>query len=121
MSEDAHSSEYVAQADERRSWLSGFSGSAGVAVVTSTKALLWTDGRYFTQAEAQLSAEWSLMKMYNPGVPSIEDYVKSELAGLVIGTDPMYLSAGKAKEWADKWEVVGTTLEPVNSNLVDAL
>jgi len=44
---DAHESEYVAPCDKRREWISGFTGSAGTAVVTQKHALLWTDGRYF--------------------------------------------------------------------------
>lgn len=47
--QDAHQSEYVADHDKRREWLTGFTGSAGTALVTPTKALLWTDGRYFLQ------------------------------------------------------------------------
>ena len=80
-SEDAHMSEYVAVADERRSWLSGFSGSAGVALVTAEEALLWTDGRYFTQAAAQLSEDWTLMKQYqvNPPCSSRPEFSKLAL------------------------------------------
>ena len=51
---DAHTSEYISDADKRVEWLTGFTGSAGTAVVTADKALLWTDGRYFTQAAEQL-------------------------------------------------------------------
>lgn len=47
--QDAHQSEYVADHDKRREWLTGFKGSAGTALVTATKALMWTDGRYFLQ------------------------------------------------------------------------
>lgn len=47
--QDAHQSEYVADHDKRREWLTGFTGSAGSALVTSTSALMWTDGRYFLQ------------------------------------------------------------------------
>lgn len=47
--QDAHQSEYVADHDKRREWLTGFTGSAGTALVTATKALMWTDGRYFLQ------------------------------------------------------------------------
>ena len=47
--QDAHQSEYVADHDKRREWLTGFTGSAGTALVTSSKALMWTDGRYFLQ------------------------------------------------------------------------
>lgn len=53
-SEDQHSSEYLAQCDERRAFISGFNGSAGCAVVTMDKAYMFTDGRYFLQAEQQL-------------------------------------------------------------------
>ena len=52
--EDAHQSEYVAECDKRRQFLTGFTGSAGVAVVTPTAAALWTDGRYHTQVCARL-------------------------------------------------------------------
>lgn len=55
LSGDAHSSEYVSPVDSRREWLSGFTGSAGVALVTHEHALLWTDGRYFVQAEKELA------------------------------------------------------------------
>lgn len=53
-SEDAHGSEYVCECDMRRGWLSGFTGSAGTAVVTKTQALLWTDSRYFLSAASQV-------------------------------------------------------------------
>jgi Xaa-Pro aminopeptidase len=71
-SSDAHQSEYVAACDERRAFLSGFTGSAGTAVVTPTRALLWTDGRYFLQASHQLSDDWTLMKAGLPETPTIE-------------------------------------------------
>ena len=51
-SADAHMSEYIARCDCRREFVSGFSGSNGTAIITETAAALWTDGRYFTQAEA---------------------------------------------------------------------
>ena len=55
-------SEYVSPADEKRAWLTGFTGSAGTAVVTDKFAALWTDGRYYLQAEQQLDCNWILMK-----------------------------------------------------------
>lgn len=69
---DAHQSEYVAACDERRSWISGFTGSAGTAVVTPTRALLWTDGRYFLQAEKELSEDWTLMRAGLKDTPTLE-------------------------------------------------
>uniref|UniRef100_A0A224Z866 Xaa-pro aminopeptidase n=1 Tax=Rhipicephalus zambeziensis TaxID=60191 RepID=A0A224Z866_9ACAR len=59
---DAHQSEYIAPCDKRRAFLTGFSGSAGTAIVTEDHAALWTDGRYFLQAEQQLDSNWILMK-----------------------------------------------------------
>ena len=60
---EAHLSEYVHPCYERRAFVSGFTGSAGTAVITRDAALLWTDGRYFLQAEGELSDEWTLMRM----------------------------------------------------------
>ena len=59
---DAHQSEYIAACDNRRSFLTGFDGSAGTAIVTQDDAALWTDGRYYLQAEKQLDSSWLLMK-----------------------------------------------------------
>lgn len=58
--QDAHQSEYVCDHDKRREWLTGFTGSAGTALVTATKALIWTDGRYFLQVVYAISSYSSL-------------------------------------------------------------
>lgn len=73
-SEDAHSSEYIAPCDARREFISGFSGSAGCAVITPDKAILSTDGRYFNQAEKQLDSNWTLLKQGVPDVPTWQDW-----------------------------------------------
>lgn len=52
----------MADCDQRRAYLSGFDGSSGIAVITANEALLWTDARYFIQAEEQLDDNWSLMR-----------------------------------------------------------
>ncbi len=65
-----YQSEYVHPCDGRREYISGFSGSAGTAVITKNHAALWTDGRYFLQAEEQLDCQWILMKTGQPGVSS---------------------------------------------------
>jgi Xaa-Pro aminopeptidase len=70
---DSHNSEYLAACDERRAFISGFTGSAGTAVVTAKHALLWTDGRYFLQAAAQMDDNWTLMKEGQPNVLSRGD------------------------------------------------
>ena len=77
---DFHDSEYVGDYFKGRAWLSGFSGSAGVMVVTLSEACLWTDGRYFIQAEEQLAGtSIQLMKMMEPGVPTVSEYLKRQL------------------------------------------
>jgi Xaa-Pro aminopeptidase len=78
-SDDEHGSEYTQPYDRRRDWITGFRGSAGTAVVSSRTAALWTDSRYFTQAEEQLDcANWLLMKEGNPGVPTLINWLVSE-------------------------------------------
>jgi len=74
-SEDPHMSEYPPDCHARREFISGFDGSAGTAVVTNAVAALWTDGRYFLQAEEQLSSEWTLMRAGTPGVPDVRIYI----------------------------------------------
>ncbi|CAI5492359.1 unnamed protein product [Closterium sp. Naga37s-1] len=89
-SEDPHQSEYMAPCFERRAFISGFTGSAGTAVVTRERALLWTDGRYFLQAEQQLPPGWDLMRAGMPGVPSVADWLAEALpAGSRVGVDPV--------------------------------
>ena len=121
-SEDAHSSEYVSACDERRSYLSGFSGSAGTAVVTADAARLWTDGRYFLQAAKQLSEEWTLMKSYEPGVPTIEAWIRDALpAGSQVGMDPSTFPLARAEQWRKCWQGRGLELRPLGANLVDQI
>jgi len=77
---DAHFSEYTAKVDNRREFISNFSGSAGTAIITDKKACLWTDGRYFVQAEKQLDfSDWTLMRMGEIDTPSQEKFLQDEL------------------------------------------
>ena len=116
---DAHSSEYVSEADKRREWLTGFTGSAGTALVTADKALVWTDGRYFVQAAKQLSGtEWLLMRSHEPGVPTLEEWVRTHLPEGAVGADPRLISI----DFADGWAASGCLpLRLVTGNLVDAV
>ena len=88
-SSDAHLSEYTPLRFKGRSWISGFTGSAGTVVVTLDKAGLWTDSRYFLQAGEQLQgSSIELFKMGIPGVPSIEGFLAEDLpSGAVVGAD----------------------------------
>lgn len=77
---DFHESEYVGAYFKARAYMTGFTGSAGTAVVTMTEAGLWTDGRYFVQAERQLEGSGvTLFRMAEEGVPTIEEYIAKEL------------------------------------------
>ncbi len=89
-STDPHSGEYIAAHWESRKWLSGFTGSAGTIVITLNKAGLWTDSRYFIQAELQLEdTSIQLFKEKVPGTPSIPEWLVSELkSGDKVGIDP---------------------------------
>ena len=80
-SSDAHNGEYIADHWKSRGWISGFTGSAGTAVVTMKSAALWTDSRYFLQAEEQLDGtEYQLMRLRMEGTPSITEWLGAELA-----------------------------------------
>ena len=88
-STDPHLSEYVAPYWKSREWISGFTGSAGTAVITTDKAGLWTDSRYFLQAEQQLEGSGiDLYKEMLPETPSILDFLRENLtANSVVGID----------------------------------
>jgi len=78
---DPHNSEYTADHWKGREWISGFTGSAGTAVVTLKSAALWTDSRYFIQAAEQLKGtEFQLMKLKIEGTPTIPEWIASELS-----------------------------------------
>jgi len=130
-SEDCHFSEYVAPCDERRSYLSNFTGSAGLALVTcddsvtlNGDALLWTDGRYFQQANKQLCPlNWTLMKQFEPNVPSVEEYIEKNLQGKRIGLDPFTVSNAQISSWRFKFALSSSPpiLVPIQKNLIDEM
>lgn len=77
---DPHQSEYIADHYKTRVWISGFTGSAGTVVVTEDEAILWTDGRYFIQAEKELEgSEIQLYKMGIPGFPTYMEWLRDNL------------------------------------------
>ena len=91
--DDDHSSETVGAHYQARAYLSGFTGSAGVLLVTQDNAYLWTDGRYFIQAAKQLKDGIELMKMGQKGVPTLLQFlVKNVKEGEVIGFDGQTMS-----------------------------
>ena len=84
---DFHQSEYVGDYFKCREYMTGFTGSAGTAVFTQKEAYLWTDGRYFIQAEKQLEGTGILLqKSGESGVPTIEKYLEAEVQASVLDT-----------------------------------
>ncbi|RKP17796.1 mitochondrial carrier [Rozella allomycis CSF55] len=84
-------SEYIAPWDARRAFISGFTGSAGFAVISQEKAALWTDGRYFLQASQELNQnEWTLMKQGLAETPSWQEWLTKMFPGKTVrvGVDP---------------------------------
>ncbi|KAI8968798.1 Creatinase/aminopeptidase [Trametes punicea] len=132
-------SEYIAQCDERRAFISGFTGSAGTAVVTPQDAYLFTDGRYFLQASKQLdqfvanqdvlsnlpcayctNRNWTLMKQGLPDVPTWQDFLSKNLdKDIRIGVDPSLISASDADSIQKALEPKGSKLVSLPQNLVD--
>ena len=98
---DPHNSEYTADHWKGREWISGFTGSAGIAVVTLKSAALWTDSRYFIQAEEQLrGTEFQLMKLKVEGTPTMAEWLGKELQDAEVkdvGIDGMVNTANSVK------------------------
>jgi Xaa-Pro aminopeptidase len=135
--------EYVPAAYMRRHFLSGFGGSAGTAVVTQNEALLWTDSRYWSEANMQIdSSLWTLMKQGQPKVPTItkwlaelatKQYVDSKTT-FKVGIDPYVHPASFAKEVTDAFSEAAKKdlnfedknlkigeLDTSNANLIDLI
>lgn len=97
---DAHQSEYVADHWKSRQWISGFTGSAGTAVVTLEDAGLWTDGRYYIQAEKQLEGSgMRLFKAAEPETPSFAEWLKDVLKeDSTVGLDGTVFSVDMVRD-----------------------
>lgn len=111
-STDPHSGEYVPKYWESRAWISGFTGSAGTAVVTSDKAALWTDSRYFLQAAEQIDGtDFVLMKDKVEGTPSVADWLGEVLPkGAVVAVDGWVNTVTAVEELSKDLEAKGLTL-----------
>lgn len=97
--DDNHQSEYVGEHFKARAFITGFTGSAGTAVITKTEAGLWTDGRYFIQAAQQLDGSGvTLFKMGEPGVPALKDYIAKVIPeGGTLGFDGRVVAMGEGQ------------------------
>src|SRR5215207_9519886 len=112
---DAHLGEYVPASDERLAWLTGFTGSAGLAVVLADRAAIFTDGRYTTQAAQQTDP--ALWERRHVTEEPPQEWLKEHAAGRRIGYDPwLHAEAGRKR-----LEDAGVTLVPLPSNPLDAV
>lgn len=124
-STDPHSGEYVPERWKSRRWISGFTGSAGTAVVTLDKAALWTDSRYFIQAAEQLKGTgFLLMKEKIEGTPSVAEWLGSTLpAGSTVAVDGWVNTASEVEELENELKAYGLTLrtdiDPYNTIWTD--
>uniref|UniRef100_A0A8R1HUQ0 Uncharacterized protein n=1 Tax=Caenorhabditis japonica TaxID=281687 RepID=A0A8R1HUQ0_CAEJA len=120
-STDAHQSEYLADYDFRVKFLSGFSGSNAYVVITDKKALLWTDGRYFTQAGNQLDySHWTLMKQGLVDSVTPVDWLVQELdAGSVVAFDPFLTTYEGGSKTIKRLKAAGLIPVGIPGNLVD--
>lgn len=133
-STDPHMSEYVAPHWETRQWISGFTGSAGTVVITENEAGLWTDSRYFLQANEQLQGTGiDLYKEKLPKTPTIAEFLQARLSkGDIVGIDGQIFSLATAKAMgqelgekgielksvADPFENIWDNRPPIPQNLV---
>lgn len=117
---DFHESEYVGEHFKARRFITGFTGSAGTAVITLTEAGLWTDGRYFVQAEKQLAGSTvTLYRMGEEGVPKVDEFIEDALEqGGCLGFDGRVVNGSWGRKLAEIAEKKNGTLH-VNEDLVD--
>ncbi len=120
--DDFHSSEYVGEHFKARSFITGFTGSAGTAIVTLDEAHLWVDGRYFVQAAKQIAdSEVILERMGEPGVPEVEEFIEKHFPeGGCLGFDGRCVSAKNASKYFDISQEKGGELF-TSEDLVDII
>lgn len=117
--DDFHGSEYVGDYFKCRKYITGFTGSAGTAIITQDMAGLWTDGRYFIQAADQLrDTTIELFKSGEPGVPTVHQFLNNKLEeGMCLGFDGRTVSAREAEELQELLQEKHITFS-VNDDLI---
>ena len=112
-SSDYHQSEYVGDYFKSREFMSGFTGSSGTLIISMDEAGLWTDGRYFIQAENELKDSGiKLFKMGEEGVPTIEEYLLEKLPkNSTLGFDGRVMSVKEGESLANKLAFKGINIE----------
>ena len=114
---DQHDNEYIAESDERIKFISNFSGSNGIGLVTQDIALMWTDGRYFIQIEKELYPGWQMKKL-GEGEESLTQYISKNLPkNYTIAMDYSLFTQDRAE--TIKAKLIGYTFVDDKNNLID--
>lgn len=119
---DDHNNEYVPDRWQRREWLTGFTGSYGEALVGLENAYLWTDPRYFLQAEQELNpAEFQLMKQLQGVSAPVSAWLGENAFHATVAVDPKVMSMSQRRQWSATLARVQGDLTAVSENWVDAI
>jgi Xaa-Pro aminopeptidase len=117
---DEHQGEYVAPSSERLAWLTGFSGSAGLAMVTEEKAVIFVDGRYTLQAKIEVPSvlfdHYSLSKYHQ-----IEWISNNLRPSMILGYDPWLMTPQQIAHYQKACEKYKVVLKPVSNNPIDSI
>ena len=117
---DRHQNEYVPPSEERLEWLTGFTGSAGSAMVLADRAVLFIDGRYTLQARDEVDTE--VFSIVNVGETNPEKWLEANLpAGAKLGYDPWLYTVDGAERLTIACTNAGGTLVPIEPNPVEAI
>ncbi len=121
-SADEHQSEYTPPAAERRAYISGFTGSAGDALITRDHAYLWTDGRYWTQAQQQLDETFFILQRSgSPGTPTIREFLSRLPERSIAAVDARTIPWRSFLDLQQALTPRGISLTDTTTNLVDAV
>jgi Xaa-Pro aminopeptidase len=117
---DRHQSEYLPASEERRAWLTGFTGSAGTAVVLAERAVLFTDGRYTLQAREQIDT--GIFAIEHMGEKPLDAWLEANLPnGTKLGYDPWLHTTDAVEKLGKACAAVGATLVATEPNPLDAI
>ncbi|XP_021345160.1 probable Xaa-Pro aminopeptidase P isoform X1 [Mizuhopecten yessoensis] len=119
--EDAHFRHRSSPHDSRLAAISGFPGSIGIAIITKTRLVLWSDGRAFNAASASLDCEWELYRKGGPGVPTMSSWIKQELGDSVIGSCPTFLSSAWWRNFELSFLKSDIRLQAIEVDLVEQI
>lgn len=115
---DSFQGEEVPLKDNRLHYISGFTGSAGLAIVAMDKAALFSDGRYTLQMSAQTSSDWSCHTMPEE---TVMDWLTTNMAGGVLGVDPWLITLGSWRQYEKNFRDKAFTLKTVDQNPIDTI